>query len=242
MNKINLFYASALVLQGLFLQPLLSASESSPNETTSLSLQRLGINRTILARYESERSRLLETKSKKELVALEYKIKALREDQLRVMASLPERVQAYELMKDMLTFKDDHITIKKNISPVISLHEKALSFVGQNNLSDAIKIYEQIVLADSNDDQAYLIMGHCHLLLGHIHSAEIAYHNAVAIDTDNRSEIVPFFENITLQNPSDDEAYSNLGYANLILGEFEKARDAFKDALQINPSNMSAAK
>ena len=83
-------------------------------------------------------------------------------------------------------------------------------------------------------------MGHTYLLSGSYEKAEAAFQNAAHIDPENLNEITPFYENIVLQNPEDDSAHTNLGYAYLILGEFVKAKEAFQDALSINPENGQA--
>ena len=96
------------------------------------------------------------------------------------------------------------------------------------------------MLTDPEDDEAYLILGHTYLLSGEYVKAEEAFQNAVHIDPANIREIAPFYQNLLLENPGDDQAHSNLGYALLILGNFTEAKQAFQDALSINPQNADA--
>ena len=106
----------------------------------------------------------------------------------------------------------------------------------------AIKTYEDIILDDPDNNQAYLLMGHCLLLSGEYEKAELSFYRAVQIDPSNRDEIMPFYENTVLKDPDDDSAHADLGYAWLILGDYLKAKEAFRDALGINPENEKALK
>ena len=109
------------------------------------------------------------------------------------------------------------------------------------NFKKALELYEEIVLKNPEDDQAYLIMGHIYLMSGDYQKSENSFQNAVHIYPDNIHEITPFYENKILKNPDDDAAYADLGYAYLILEDFLKAKSAFKNALSINPYNQTAA-
>ncbi len=196
---------------------------------------------------------------------LNTKIQALNDDRSDLLASLSEEKQAYEMMKDLLIKeatanfpeeepKDEAETKilsidqekpvlnvnESNVIPIAVLHERALVLVSQRNLAEAAKIYEEIILRNPDDDQAYIIMGHTYVLSGEYEKAKNAFQNAVHIDPENINEITPFYENIVLQNPDDDVAYANLGYVYLILGEVIKAKGAFQTALSINPDNGPA--
>ncbi len=214
-------------------------------------LHALAVNRSLLAESERElkeaHQQLLEEPSrllKKRLDSLQLKIAALKEDREKRIRDLSEEAQAYELMKDLLVQRavlPRPQESKKTKAPETTLlHQKALELVAENDFARAAKTYEQIVVYDPNDDEAYLLMGHSYFLAGEYSKAESAYHNAVSINPENRREIVPFYENFILQNPSDDTAYANLGYAYLMLGEATKAKHAFQDALSIRPDNSSA--
>ncbi|MBI2094920.1 MAG: tetratricopeptide repeat protein [Candidatus Omnitrophica bacterium] len=120
------------------------------------------------------------------------------------------------------------------------MHERALRLVAEQKLDKAVKIYEDLVLSNPDDDQAYVIMGHCYLLSGRYEKAEQAFQNAVHIDPQNAEEITPFYQNIVFRNPDDDRAHGNLGYAYLIIGDVLKAQEAYRDALAINPKNERA--
>ncbi|HXV18523.1 MAG TPA: tetratricopeptide repeat protein, partial [Candidatus Omnitrophota bacterium] len=128
----------------------------------------------------------------------------------------------------------------RTLDRVTSLHQTALDLVAERRYVEAAKIYQEIVLTEPDDDQAYLIMGHVYLLSGSPGKAEEAFSNAVHIDPANIQEITPFYENIILQNPDDDDGYANLGFARIIVGDFLKAREAFLQALEINPDNPAA--
>ncbi|GEM_PF-1165626 len=120
------------------------------------------------------------------------------------------------------------------------MHERALKLVAKQKLAEASRLYEEIVLMGPDDDQAYVIMGHTYLLAGKYEKAERAFQNAVHINASNAGEVTPFYENLVMQNPDDDNAHSNLGYAYLILGDFLSAKEAFVDALGLNSSNEAA--
>ena len=128
------------------------------------------------------------------------------------------------------------------LAKIYALHEKALKHTEKKQFESAARVYEEIVLLDPEDDEAYLIMGHNYLLAGQYDKADAAFHNAVDIRAENFDEILPFYQNIVMQNPDDDRAYSNLGYAYLILGDGIRARQAFRDALAIAADNADAAR
>ncbi len=120
------------------------------------------------------------------------------------------------------------------------LHERALEFVAKKELKKAIKLYEEIVLSDPNDDEAYLIMGHCFVLTGVYEKAEEAFQNAVHINAVNVNQISPFYENLALQAPDDPDVYTHLGFVCLMLGNLKRANEAFKEALSLNPQDLDA--
>ena len=104
----------------------------------------------------------------------------------------------------------------------------------------AATAYEEIVLLSPDDDEAYLLLGHCRLLNTDYEKARAAFFNAIQIDPANAKEVTRLYENILVENPQDDAAYAHLGFANWILGKKEKAKQAFESALQINPGNLEA--
>lgn len=57
---------------------------------------------------------------------------------------------------------------------------------------------------------------------------------------DFRGAIDVYWE-ILLTEPDDDRAYTHLGQAYMVLGDFKRAEDAFKNALHIDPDNEVAA-
>ena len=214
-------------------------SEETKKDSHDSTFRALAANRSLLARFEAEYTRLKETADDdKKLSNLEIKLRALREDSSRLAATLPEDAQAHEFLKDVLRKTKAQ---KSQKTPILdALHQKALGCVAQNKMTEAAKIYEQITLLDPDDDQAYLLMGHSYLLSGQYRKAEEAFQNAVHIDPENGDEIAPFYENLSVRNPNDDSAYANLGYAYLIVGEPLKAKEAFRNALAANPDNAAA--
>ncbi len=210
-----------------------AAAKETANAKITKSLQ---INRSMVARFETQQLELRKKRvenpsviSKTELENLNYKIKALHEDAAR-LRTLPPKKSAS--------------TPAAGAAPnteILQMHERALEYVGKNEFRKALGLYEEIVLKNPEDDQAYIIMGHIYLMSGNYEKSESAFQNAVHIDPDNIHEIAPFYENKILQNPDDDNAYADLGYAYLILGDFLKAQSAFKNALSINPYNRIAA-
>jgi len=243
-------------------QPLI-AQEANAQNPYSAATRTLAVNRALLARCRAELSELKPSgrspeSFRRENEKLNIKMKALSEDRERLMASLPEEERAFEAAKDILSEKVPVKLPEKKQTPsrasssaqplpadkqrIIQMHEKGLQLVADQRYPEAAKIYEEIAIKSPDDDEAYLIMGHIYLLMGRYEKAETAFQNAVHIDGDNIHEIVPFYENMILQNPEDDMAYSNLGYAYLILGQYLKAKQAFQEALSINPENIDAHK
>lgn len=50
-------------------------------------------------------------------------------------------------------------------------------------------------------------------------------------------QAVNVYTEIILLEPDDESAYANLGRAYMILGDRDRAKDAFRNALEINPDN-----
>lgn len=240
-----------------FGDPSSSAEMVRQENKNSKIIKSLAINRSLVSRFTSEYIKLKKENaghpsdiSERQLTNLKYKIQALHEDAARLRSALPENSQTREIVKDLLAKKSfKEIPDKKpaallkrpaSYDQLYQMHERALDYVAKNKLKEALKLYEEIILTNAEDDQAYIILGHLYLLSGQYEKSEVAFHNAVNIDPDNIHEITPLYENMILQNPDDDTAYAHLGYAYLILGEFPKAKDAFKDALSINPNNPLA--
>ena len=146
---------------------------------------------------------------------------------------------AHEFLQE-LVLKTRALSASFRQGQIRQMHENALRAVESNRLLDAARLYEEIVLLDPDDDEAYLIMGHSYLLSGNTAKAADAFQNAIHIDPENAREIIPFYENLVLKNVDDDSAHAELGYAWLILGDPEKAQEAFREALAINPYNAMA--
>ena len=232
---------------------------SIPAAADETLLKTLAINRSLLAEYELERMKLEQAAAventetlARQLENSRYKIQALNEESEKLRTALTAQEQAQEFMRDLLLKKTVEQVSKRYTAPKTpslpapvvetadQMHERALRLVAEQKLDKAVKLYEELVLSNPDDDQAYVIMGHCYILMGRYDKAEQAFQNAVHIDPANIQEIVPFYQNIILQNPGDDKAYANLGYAYLIVGDVVKTREAYHDALAINPENERA--
>lgn len=235
---------------------IISANTAAAESSHAERMKSMAINRSLLAAFEAEytdkiQETLASPGKKREITNLKYKIEALNEESSRLSSSLSEKERAAEFLKDLIVKKEiaaapvvfgkkTPISSVEKLEQIPALHEKALKFVADRKLRDAAALYEEITLIDPDDDQAYLIMGHCFLLTGEFARAEAAFENAVHIEASNVGEITPFYENMILNDPDDDMAYSQLGYAHLILGNREKAKSAFEDALTINSENPLA--
>ena len=244
---------------------VLMAAEKTEVSNPGL-LHSLEANRSLLDEYQKEYIRVKAASlsppsdlTKRKLSALEDKIKTLEEDSEELQSFLPVGRQAAELISGLMTKKamDEKLketeaaqnllnesALKHNLlatsqeaESTYRLHERALALVSQKKFKEALAVYEEIVLKNPDDDQAYVIMGHSYILTGQYQKAERAFGNAVHIDPQNINEIAPFYENMVLQDPDDDMAFANLGYAYLILGDLAKAKNAFAEALHINPDN-----
>ena len=60
------------------------------------------------------------------------------------------------------------------------------------------------------------------------------------IAVNDFEEAIQIYENIILLEPDDEVAYTNMGHANLLLGNIGEAEDNFLNALHINPDNEAA--
>lgn len=211
-------------------------------------------------------------KTSLEITQLTYKIEALHEDRARLESLLAEQEKAKAFADDLaaaffpppaqeepqapeapaivapgerkvpelipLPHKIDH----DKAESLGLMHSNALDYVTQKKYPEALQIYNEIILLDPEDDQAYIIMGHIHMMMNNFEKAQASFKNAAHIDPDNIYEITPFYENMILQDANDDMAHTYLGYAYLILGELPRAEASFVDALNLNSQNMEARK
>jgi tetratricopeptide (TPR) repeat protein len=220
----------------------------------------LAINRSLLVKTEAEYQRLQKQDSlepSEELVRrlsdLRYKMEALQDDSVRLRSELPKPLKASEFLKDLLVRRDvtgtpvGTINVQKEkilserLDQVYERHEKALAYVAGDRLVEACRLYEEILLLSPDDGEAYLLLGHCRLLLKDYDKAKNAFLNAVNIDPNNAKEITRLYENVLVENPQDDAAYTHLGLVNWILGHQAEALECFRQALMINPDNVEAA-
>ena len=227
-----------------------------------LSAQRmLAVNRSLLARAEADYQDLQSQtppeespseETARQLADLRYKIKALQDDAARLQSELPKSLRADEFMKDLEERRtgtgetrpamdvEREKRMSEGLSEVFDKHEKALALVAEKKYGAAARLYEAIVLLSPDDDEAYLLLGHCRLLNMEYDKARDAFLNAVHINPANAREVTRLYENILVENPQDDEAYTHLGFAHLMLEQRAEALQDFQSALDINPYNLEA--
>lgn len=214
--------------------------------------ERLELNDRLLAsarrELENYRAGLPDTPpdlaQQKRLEALSLKVRALEEESASLRALRPLEEQAGIFIKDLVNRRlaaeaQRRLDLEQKASALKDAHERALELVSRNRLAEAAQLYEEILLRDPDDDEAYMILGHTSILMGRYERAEQAFANAVHIDPANMSEIVPFYENLILQEPS-AENYTHLGYAALIAGDIPSARRSFREALNADPGAEDA--
>lgn len=204
-------------------------------------------NRSVLVRLKRERRRLAastDAEGRRRLQEHDVKIASIERDRSDLWTFLSEEEQAAEFLKDLVAEAPERPSggpPSVSTDDLYLMHEMALERVSQERYPEALRIYEEIILHDPGDDEAYLLIGHIYMLLSRYGQAESAFLNAVDIDPSNLEEIAPFYENLVLRSPNDGEAYTHLGFAYLILGRFDRALTAFENALAIDPGSMTAA-
>ena len=99
--------AAVVALSGVLICPAI-AFEGQQGNVRPDTLKSLEINRSMLARFESEYSSLSVSRSsassgltQRELTNIRYKIQALSEDGDRLIQSLPETLQANEFLRNV---------------------------------------------------------------------------------------------------------------------------------------------
>lgn len=248
--------AAAFTLFALLIAGNGAAAEPEETKPYLTAQRRMAINRSLLAKAEAEYAARQKEKPspdlERQLEGLRYKIQALQQDAAQLQALLPQGLRADEFMKDIETRQNltgrvqPSVNIEKEnqlaekLEDVFALHEKALEHVAERRYGQASRTYEEILLVSPDDDEAYLLLGHCRLLNAEYAQAKEAFLNAVHIDPANAREITRLYENILVENPGDDAAYTHLGFASWILGKKAEAKRSFESALEINPANAEA--
>ncbi|MBI4352705.1 MAG: tetratricopeptide repeat protein [Candidatus Omnitrophica bacterium] len=75
----------------------------------------------------------------------------------------------------------------------------------------------------------------------HTQELETLHAEAERLVSVNRfREALRVYETIILAEPDDETAYANMGRIYLLTGQRERAKDAFLNALDINPENETA--
>lgn len=250
----------ALTLSAVLSWDAAAQDNSSAKDRPYISaLRSLSINRSLLMRSEAEYRTLLKEERRgasgnmpERLSNLRYKIQAFKEDAERLQTQLPGDVLADDFLEEMVDHQkkpgrsqntvdlEAEKKIEEKIRSIYRMHEKALSYVAQDQYDEAEKMYEEIVLLSPDDDEAYLLLGHTCLAIGHYEKAGEAFGNAIHINPANAREIPRLYENILLENPSDDNVMAQLGFSHLLLGNAGQAREFFEEALKVDPSNETA--
>ncbi len=245
MMKRTATLGSLLIL--LFFGARFALAETASDQPYVKAMRALSINHSLLAKAEAEYKELEVQESRdttgrtaKLLNDLRYKIQAFNEDAERLRAMIPagQAVPASGSSIDIAAEKE----LDEKLNDIYRMHEKALQSVAARHFDEAEKIYEEIVLLSPDDEEAYMLLGHTCLAGGDYEKAGQAFHSAIHIDPQNARQITRLYENILVENPSDDEAMTQLGYAHLLLGSAPNAKRAFQDALAVNPSNIEAKK
>ncbi len=218
----------------------------------------LFINRSLLTKAEAEYQELLKKEASepseelsKRISNLRLHIQVLQEDAVRLRNKLPKSAQADEFLKEVVHRRmalgsaqpintEQEKEIDKKVTAIHEMHEKALSYVEKKQYDKAAHLYEEIILLNPDDEEAYLLLGHTNLAAGRYERAGQAFRNALNINPKNFEEIPRLYQNILVDNPQDDEAMTQLGFAHLLLGNASLARKAFEDALRINPASVEA--
>lgn len=250
----------ALILSVTFSRGTAAQEDPSAKDRPYISaLRSLSINRSLLMKSEAEYQALLKEERRgtsenlsERLSNLRYKIQAFKEDAERLQTQLPGNVLADDFLKEMVDHQkrsggtqdtvdlEAEKKIEEKIRSIYRMHEKALSYVAQDRYDEAEKMYEEIVLLSPDDDEAYLLLGHTCLAIGHYEKAGGAFGNAIHINPENAREIPRLYENILIENPSDDNVMAQLGFSYLLLGNAGQARQFFEEALKLDPSNETA--
>ncbi len=82
--------------------------------------------------------------------------------------------------KAQLTDVEHYAAIEKK-------HAEAENLITVNDFPGAIKIYQEIILLEPDDETAYANMGHIHLILGYTGEAEDNFLNALDINPENET-------------------------------------------------------
>lgn len=75
----------------------------------------------------------------------------------------------------------------KHIAELEALHTEAEKKIVVNDFRGAIKLYQDAILIEPDDEAAYTNMGHAYLILGDTGRAKDAFMNALAIDPDDET-------------------------------------------------------
>src|SRR3989338_5057019 len=203
-----------------FLGPPVLAVERDKAATTDADrrvFRALAVNRNMMDRFEAEYALLRQVEAttppivKTEMRKLRYKMKALSEDTQRLKSELSDEEQAKIFLREITEKARKQAAEAEINDPIRRLHEEGLRLVAEKRMAEAAKVYEKITIRAPYDDQAFIILGHVYLLSGDYEKSERAFHGAVSVNGENIHQIVPFYENLILETPEDDQVHSHLG-------------------------------
>jgi tetratricopeptide (TPR) repeat protein len=244
MKSRTFFFLTAGVF--IFSSAALPAAPDNRRAPFEQTLKNMELNRVLIVQLERELETLPE-KSSVKTSNLRLMVQSLKEDQARLSALLPVPLQAEELAKDLTAKKTVPATPartaqhpKHTLPAKLEPQEKALKLIAEERFDEAASIYEEIILKNPEDDEAYALLGHTRLLSGEYDKAERAFRQAVDIHPKNLADTLSFYEEFALENPGDDEVRAMLGYVYLFFGQPSKAETVFKESLSINPRNEPA--
>ena len=71
------------------------------------------------------------------------------------------------------------------MAQIEDMHRAAEKEIAANHFREAIRLYDDIILLEPDDDVAYANMGNTYLILGYDNKAKDAFHQALDINPDN---------------------------------------------------------
>ncbi len=78
----------------------------------------------------------------------------------------------------------------KKIEYLEQLHKRAEEHILKNDFNGAIRLYQDILLEEPDDETAYTGMAQCQMVLGDFANAKISYSNALGINPDNETAVL----------------------------------------------------
>ncbi len=119
---------------------------------------------------------------------------------------------------------DNPLLLKQFGAPLTSIgveSQLALGnmYIEQNKLTDALALFERLILQSPSHAKAFNSLGHVYFCLGRLEEALKAFQRAVDLD------------------PHVALAHQNIGYTYTDLEHYDKAISAFRNAIRLEPKN-----